>query len=39
VCRPLRTSVRWPNIARMVNRPDWREAVLAGTATEPGSGL
>ncbi|MBA3890967.1 MAG: hypothetical protein H0X64_10585 [Gemmatimonadaceae bacterium] len=23
VCRPLRTSARWPNIARMVNRPDW----------------
>jgi len=23
VCRPLRTSARWPKIARMVNRPDW----------------
>jgi TolB-like protein/tRNA A-37 threonylcarbamoyl transferase component Bud32 len=25
ICRPLRRSARWPHIARMVNRPDWRE--------------
>jgi TolB-like protein len=25
ICRPLRKSARWPHIARMVNRPDWRE--------------
>ena len=24
ICKPLRASPRWPRIAQLINRPDWR---------------